>query len=471
METTTQSQTVDTRIGRLLFTHDFANGYPTKETVEKLYDELDFQRACQAYLWGLGPVSLLEWEREAAQKFGARNCDLVAYTTYQHKLGILTANATTPYVCGFINLAQTGPVVIEIPAGATAGLVNDFWHRIVSDMGIPGPDQGEGAKYLVVGPGQPDVAKDGYRVARSSTLSILWGTRILDPDPEKGKAILGAIRAYPYTQRNSPPPMRILTPPAGKAWLGVQPRGLTYWERLAEFIEREPVQERDHFILAMLKPLGIEKGQPFRPDERQKRLLTEAALVGEAMAKTNAFDKRFAGARYWADRHWKELMMVHPLQRTEHYDQLDERAAYTYEASTTSMAMISRTPGVGQAYLGAYMDEDGEGLDGTKTYRLRVPTNVPAKNFWSVTIYDVDTRCLINNKEQIADRSSRQPDLVKSTDGSVDLYIGPKAPAGFEKNWIPIVPGKAWFCYFRLYAPTEAHFEKKWTLPDFEKVK
>lgn len=466
-----ENTTVETRIGKLYFTHDFANGIPTKESVKKLYDELDFQRACQAYLWGLGPVSFMEWQREAEQKFGAGNLDLVSYETYEQKLGILTANATTPYLAGFSNLGETGPLVIEIPVGPTAGLVNDFWHRIVSDMGLTGPDQGKGAKYVVVGPGQSVEAGDSYRVIRSSTLSIFWGTRILAPDPEKGKALRDGIRAYPYAKRANPPKMRVLSPPAGKAWLGVQPRGLAYWERLAEFIEREPVQERDRLILAMLKPLGIEKGKPFKPDERQKKILVEAALVGEAMAKANAFDKRFEGARYWDEGHWEELMMVHPTQRTEHFDQLDERAAYTYEASTTSMAMISRTPGVGQAYLGAYRDKQGEGFYGSKTYRLRVPASVPAKNFWSVTVYDVATRCLIDNPQRQADRSSRQTDLVKNADGSIDLYVGPKAPTGFETNWIPSVPGRAWFCYFRLYAPTEAHFNKTWTLPDFDLVK
>ena len=213
----------------------------------------------------------------------------------------------------------------------------------------------------------------------------------------------------------------------------------------------------------------IEKGKEFNPTERQKKILIEAALVGEAMAKTISFNKRFEGAHYWENGSWKELMMVHPTQKTEFYDQLDERAAYTYEASTTSMAMISKTPGLGQAYLGAYQDKEGNGLDGSKTYKLIIPADVPAKNFWSLTVYDVATRCLINNPQRLADRSSRN-ELIKNEDGTIDLYVGPEAPEGFEKNWIPSVKGKGWFCYFRLYGPTEAHFDKTWNLPDFEIV-
>jgi hypothetical protein len=157
-------------------------------------------------------------------------------------------------------------------------------------------------------------------------------------------------------------------------------------------------------------------------------------------------------------------------QEAEFYTQLDERAAWFYEASSTSKGMVTTTPGVGSIYLGSYKDKAGDWLDGANTYRLHVPPHAPVKDFWALTIYDVDTRTLIANKQQMAARTSRQPDLVKNADGSVDLYVGPKAPAGFEKNWIPSVPGKAWFAYFRLYAPTEAHFDRTWILPDFEKV-
>lgn len=144
--------------------------------------------------------------------------------------------------------------------------------------------------------------------------------------------------------------------------------------------------------------------------------------------------------------------MLDPSQESEFYSQLDERTDYFYEAVTTMKGMVSKTPGVGQAYLGAYeLYKDGSRFDGGKTYRLRVPPHAPAKQFWSVTLYDVDTRSFIINKEEIADRSSRM-DLVKNADGSVDIYMGPQAPRGFEKNWIPTVPGRGWFTLFRLYA-------------------
>ena len=145
-------------------------------------------------------------------------------------------------------------------------------------------------------------------------------------------------------------------------------------------------------------------------------------------------------------------------------------ASYTYEAIGTNQAMATEIPGVGQAYLGAYKDSEGKWLDGTNNYKLHIPPNAPAKQFWSITLYDVDTRCMINNEQQIADKSSRM-DLLTNEDGSVDLYFGPTAPEGKEQNWISTVPNQGFFAYLRLYAPLEPYFERTWVLPDIEKVK
>ena len=461
-----QNTVVETRIGTLSFDH----GLPTEETVAQLFDDLDFQRACQAYLWGLPLVAMAEWQRANANIFAARSGDIVIYDNYRDKLGILTANATTPYLISFVNLAETGPLVVDLPAGPNASSVLDFWQRSITDMGQTGPDKGEGGKYLIVGPGQTEPADAaGYLVFHSTTMNVWPGFRALDPGPGKAQQWTRQVRIYPYSQRNSPPEQRFLTP-GGKAWQQTQSRGITYWERLAGIINQEPVQERDRIMMALLKPLGIEKGKPFQPDARQKRILEEAALVGEAMAKANSFDKRFAGSRYRPETHWDYVIAVDWTHEAEFYRQLDELSAYCYEATATTKGMANASVGVGQAYLGSYRDKDGHAFDGARTYRLHVPPNAPAKNFWSVTLYDLDTRCFIENKEEIADRSSRM-DLVKHADGSVDLYFGPTAPKGFEKNWIPTVRGKAWFTYLRLYGPLEAYFDKSWPLPDIELVK
>jgi len=249
-----------------------------------------------------------------------------------------------------------------------------------------------------------------------------------------------------------------------------QPRGMAYWQVLSEIIEREPVHERDRLFMAMLKPLGIEKGKPFKPDARQTKLLTEGAVVGEAMAKAIDFEKQFESAHYSDGRRWHFSLVLDPSQRSENYDQLDERAAWFYEARTTSAGMVTKTPGVGQIYLGTYKDKAGGWLDGGKTYKLTVASNAPVAQFWSLTIYDVETRALIDNQTQQADRSSRM-DLKKNPDGSVDVYVGPKAPKGLESNWVQSIPGRSWFAYFRLYGPTQPFFDRSWVLSDIEQVK
>ncbi len=282
--------------------------------------------------------------------------------------------------------------------------------------------------------------------------------------------LLEKIEIYPYAERENPKPRGYITP-GGKPWLAAQPRGMIYWERLADIINREPVYERDRFFMAMLAPLGIEKGKPFKPDARQKRILTEATLVGEAMAKANDFEKRMEDAHYVDGSKWEFATVCPPDQRREHYDALDGRAAWLYEAVTNDVAMHGQKTGKGQVYMAAYKDKDGDWLDGGTNYVLNVPPNAPAEAFWSMTIYDVDTRCLIVNEQKIADRSSRM-DLHENKDGSVTLYIGPKKPEGERaKNWLPTVKGKAWFPYFRFYSPKKALLDRSWILPDIEKAK
>ena len=401
--------------------------------------------------------------------FGADDGDFITYTTYKDKLGILTANLTTPYVFAIANLARTGPLVLELQPGLNASVISDFWQKGVVAVGAMGPDQCKGGKYLILPPdsNMPDVK--GYFMARMPTQNFALGLRALDPDEEKGMAWIHSLQLYPYAKRNNPPKSKFIEA-GGKKWSQMQPRGMAYWERLADIINNEVVQEHDRVMMAMLKPLGIEKGKPFNPNDRQKKILIEAALVGEAMAKANTYEKRFDDVLYRPETHWKYVIFWDWTHETEYYHQLDELAAYTYEAVGTNSAMTSQKPGFGQAFLGAYKDSKGTWLDGGSTYRLHIPPAPPMKQFWSVTVYDVDTRCPIDNKQQIADRSSRM-DLIKNDDGSVDLYFGPKAPKGKEQNWIPTVPGKGWFTYLRLYAPTEPYFERSWKLPDIENIR
>jgi hypothetical protein len=451
------------RIGDIELEH----GYPTLATAQRLYDEIDFQRACQAYLWALPTMAMQEWQREHRETFDAGSMDYVDYFTFTDKLGLLTANATTPYVMAFPDLEETGPLVMEVPAGPTAGGLTDFWQRPLSDSGQTGPDKGQGGRYLVLGPGHEDIEADGYYVVRSPTRNVWFAHRSLDPDLEKAKALAGQFAIYPYADRDKPSTTRHIAPD-GRPWTGTQPRGMDYWAGLAKIIDLEPALERDRMILAMLAPLGIEKGKPFAPDERQREILIEAAKVGEVMARTIGYEKRFENARVWPGLQWElSLSLQETSQELAHRTQLDERVSWFYEAVGVSIGMMGRVVGAGQVYLEASKDKDSAWLDGGHSYRLHVPKDVPVAQFWSVTVYDNETRCFVDTGVQ-PDRSSRN-DIVVNDDGSVDLFFGPTVPAGApESNWIQTIAGKGWFSYFRLYAPTQPFFDRSWALEDFE---
>lgn len=330
---------------------------PRREDLGQVFDELDYQLACQVYLWALPLVSYAQWQKQHREVFGATNVDVVHYVTYADRLGLITANATTPYILTFIDLGDTGPLVIELPPGPTAGGISDFWQREFGVMGEMGPDADRGGKHLIVPPGAEPPEDDELRVLRSTGMNVMFGFRTLDPDPARAKVLVDAVRIYPYTQRDDPPRTRVLSP-AGQPWSGDQPRGLEYWVRLHEIYQREIVDERDRFYLAMLRQLGIEPGKPFAPDARLRALLEQASAAGELMAQANSFAKRFDGSRYWPDRQWDLVLpMDNSGQRGPHYDELLERTSWFYEAVSFSEAMRSQTPGKGQAYLGAYTDE------------------------------------------------------------------------------------------------------------------
>jgi hypothetical protein len=454
---------VDTPIGTL----EFSNQYPGKASLDTLLDAMDFHGATQAYLWGIPITSFANFQYYTDHVFKVRQGELVKTTNREQKLGILTANATTPYIIGTVNLSETGPFVVDLPAGAIAGMIDDFWQRPVTDLGLPGPDKGKGGKYLITPPGYSGEKPSGYTVFESPTNNIFIGIRLLDADQKKADALQAKVGTYAYKDRSNPPKNKFPAPSA-QYFFG-PPRGMAYWERLHEILNREVVAERDRLFMAMLKRIGIEKGKPFNPDERQKKLLEEAAFVGEAMAKANDLAKRTTDP-YWPGAQWKIALGLDPSQRQKNYDELDERAEWMYEAVTTSAGMVTTTPGVGSIYLASYADKDGDWLEGGKSYTLHVPANPPAEQFWSVAVYSWDTRTLIDNKQKRSAQSSRQ-DLIKNADGSVDLYYGPTAPKGKEKNWVQTIPGQGWWVYLRFYAPTEAYFNKSWAMPDFEKVK
>jgi len=462
-------ETKDTRIGKL----SFENGYPSKDTATKLYDEMDFQRATQAYLWAFPAVSNQSIQVGLFRDLGADFNDIVGFDKFlDTKSLFLTGNTTTLYALIIVNLAKDGPVVLENPPGLTAGMVDDFWFRSVTEVGRTGPDAGKGGKFLLVPPDyKGDVPAQGYFVVRATmnNNNILVRFLVQGDDVAGAVATMKKLRVYPYSQRENPKPNRTFSA-TGKAIDSLEPEGLEYWKRLSDVINNNPVHERDRFFVAMLKPLGIEKGKPFAPDERQKRILEEGARVGKAMAAVNAFEARLQGANWYPGTNWMASVLLDPAQESRNYSQLDERLHWFFIATYMNPHMALTEPGPGSVYIQTFKDKGGQWLDGAKNYRLRVPANAPAKDFWSITVYDTKTRSMIQNAANLAALTSRDK-LKVNGDGSVDLWFGPEVPKGFEGNWVDTRPSKGFFLWFRSYSPTAAFFDKTWSLPDVEEVK
>ncbi len=446
----------------------FERGLPTKETVGLMYNALDFQRAVEGYIWATPMVHYDEWRRQMKEQLGLDYGDVAIWDNFcDPKTVGLTPNSTTIYAATHLDSA-VGPIVIESPPGAL-GMIDDIWQRPICDVGPFGPDKGEGGKFLVLPPDfEGDAPSDGYFVVRSPSRVFGYLVRGLVSSRDDVKAAgenLRKVRIYPLSQKDNPPEMKFLSV-SGKPLNLLPPTDFRYWERVAEIINREPVHERDRLILGMLAPLGIEKGKPFEPNERQKQILTKAAAMGNVMCQTIGFAKR--SGEYVPGSKWGFMITMNADQRAEHYDQIDERTDYTYQGIWVGEGMIKKLIGKGSQYIGAYSDPDDEWFDGGKNYTLHVPAKVPAERFWSVTVYDSLTRSQIVNgglKPAVGSYSG----LEFNADGSVEIYFGPKAPKGKEKNWIQTVPGKSWFVFFRLYGPTEAFFDRSWVLPNVEK--
>ena len=305
---------------------------------------------------------------------------------------------------------------------------------------------------------------------------LLYFYRVLGTgeDAEKLKT---AVTAYKLSDAANPPKTKYLTfnpKPEDKVFIGTAPEGMEYWELVNAYVQKEPMADRDRFFYAWLKDLGIEKGKPFNPTAYQKEILLEGVKTGMAMGQAIAFNKtkeKFASSLYGNDSGWEDAMAgMNPKIDLETYSMFNERTSYTFEAVTTSAGMVSRVAGKGSAYLGSYYDADGNALMGGNNYSLHMEPNPPAANFWSITVYDIANRLIIQNDTKRADLSSRSEDLVTNSDGSVDLYFGPEAPEGKENNWIQSNKGESFFVYLRLYGPEKAYFDQTFPMNKIEKT-
>lgn len=458
---------IDTPIGDI----QLEDSYFNSEASQKLFDELDYQRASQAYLWSIPLVGFAAWRDNQIDSYGASNpSDFVVLKSLKEKRGIVTANLTTPYIFNFSDLSK-GAIRIEYPAGQTAGGVLDAWQRPVFDLGLTGPDQGKGTTYVLVGPNQ-DPAKyqaDGVHVFQSATNNVMIGLRILDTDPKYFDTFTSTYKMGPADGKVAP--SNFITD-KDVEWSGTPPRGLDYWAMLAAIIDQEPVRDIDKAWMGMLEPLGIAKGKAFEPDQRQQGILLKGAAMGELMTRNLQVNPRYVEP-YWADTSWYKSFDFQTEQETDLIQQIDQRGTWFYEAVSSTKGMLDPQPGSGQIYMTSKRDSKGELLRADRNYRLHVPADVPVGQFWALTLYSENTRRPYDNGgTELSDVSldSRMQQLKYNDDGSIDLYVGAQAPKGKESNYLKTVEDDGWFVYFRLYAPEQAFFDKSFELPDFELI-
>jgi hypothetical protein len=449
------------RIDSPFGTLSFFDGVPSAETVDVIYDALDLIRGIDVFLNCLPGASVFALRR-GLRSIGVETPAFIAYTDPSaDSVGLAsTANTETTYGTTFLDLKEWGPTVIESPPGSLC-VVDDFWFRYVADMGIPGPDKGQGGKYLYLPPGYDGEVPEGYFVFRSPTYTNWVVLRALGGVPDIQKT-----RIYPLADAGSPP-VNTWINMARTAFNTVHANDFTFFEEVNELVQEEPVDALDAERAGQLAAIGIANGQPFTPDERMRSILEQAARIGAGMARATAYAPRDPQATLYGT--WKNAFVggSHEFLRNG-ARLLDARAQFHYIATVITPAMAHAQVGAGSAYAYTVHDSGGDVLDGGRTYQLHVDPDPPAKNFWAVDIYDTQTRSLLQVPSTIHPAlASTTGKLQANDDGSYDLYFGPSAPEGKQSNWVQTARGKSWFPLFRLYGPLQAWFDQTWTLNEF----
>jgi hypothetical protein len=502
--------TVKTRLGTL----NFRDGVPSDETVEKVYDQLDFSRGVEAFLNSFQGASLAAI-RKGFLESGVQDNDFFLFSELMDSNSLfLTGNADTVYLWGFVDLSD-GPMVVDIPKlslpSTMLGCIDDMWFGWITDFGAPGPDRGHGGRYLVVGPDYNGPLPDsGFHVSHSRTnvVTVVGRAFMIDNDPSGPVAeIKESFRVYPYTPgaegtavatylageaplaADAEIPETKFVEGSGKAFSTIAPNDYSYWELINEVVQAEPADAGDPEILGQLAAVGIVKGKPFAPDKRMKGILEDAVAVGNAAARTALFaprEEEGEGFAYYEGSDWRNPLfsggyefLDPPPQITaegvvpaesDGARKLNSRIAFFYLATVITPAMCMHLTGIGSQYLLATRDSDGENLDGAKTYKLNLPAGIPFERFWSVMLYDNQTRSMLQTGQPKPDLGSQSGTVAENDDGSIDLYFGPECPDGAENNWLQTVPGKGYIPLLRFYSPKASFFDKSWQPSEIEVV-
>lgn len=450
---------------------DFFDGTPSEETIRKTYDFLDISRGAEAFLNGI-PAASVYAVLEGLKDIGMKPGDLGIFEELADARSLLlTANSTTMYCFTEINV-KDGPIVVEVPPGVL-GPVDDAYFRWVTDIGLTGPDKGKGGKYLFVHRDYKGEIPEGYFVARSPTYRNLFFFRAFVKDGDlKGTAafVKKGFRSFPLAQ-GANPPQQVYQNVSGKKFNTIHANTFKFFEEINAVIQYEPADAFDPEFVGLLASIGIKKGQPFNPDTRMKKLLTEAVAIGNATARSLSFAPRKRSVYFYNDRQWTSPfagMSYEFLNNGERV--LDDRIFFHYMATGITPAMAAPRVGSGSVYAFATKDNKGQYLNGGSTYKVHMPAPIPMNNFWSFMVYSGQHRSMLETDQKLAGLDSNDKVVKPNTDGSYTLWFGPTAPKGHEGNWIQTMPGKSYNVLLRLYGPLQPWFDKTWKPGDFERV-
>ncbi len=467
---------------------------PTAETAAKLRDELLFQRATQAYLWAMPLINTMGMYDGFKDVYGVGyNIMAIWEKRLDAKTHITTPNSDLIYGISFANLAETGPLVFEAPP-KLQGILLDMWQRPIpcdtkpfaGDLGLPGPDGGAGGKFLILPPGYQGEVPAGHYIYRSGTNGVFIFLRSfyqsLD-NIQPAVDVLKQCRIYPFGKKDSAKAM-VFNYASGKRHDMLPRTDVKAFEQLKWLADAEGGNLAGTDGMGFLAALGIVKGQPFNPDAKTREILSKAAMTAYKTSRVIGLAEAVGGHDFhiFKDRQW-----VNPVNNArtnfrsplwdlsftsveQPFVNIDARTWFFTDYYSISPGMVSMSPGKGAFYMIAFKDADGQWLDGEHSYTVRLPKDIPAGLFWSLTLYEAENASGLDNGQPFPSLGKLNKP-AQEADGSTILYIGPKAPAGKEGNWLATPPGRGYFAILRLYGPAESAIDFSWKPGDFEKVK
>lgn len=465
---------VETSIGTL----NFKDGVPSQQTMDTLYNNLDTMRATEVFMNAI-PMASMEALRVGHEKMGLTSSNQVMLfdDLMDSNPLFLTGNTDTVYASAFLDLERDGPTVVEIPPGMGPTTVNDAFFRFVTDMGVVGPDKGQGGKYLILPPNYDGPVPEGYHVSQSTSYTNWFIARGFLKDGKTDAAVNSyhtGLKIYPLAKKGEQPKMEFISG-SGKSFNTIHANDDHFYDEIKTVIDKEPIEFIDPEMRGLIATIGIQKGKPFAPDARMQKILEDGAAIGNATARALMFNPRTENAYIWNDRNWKTAFIGNDYQwlieEGNGGRNLDARTYFFYMATVNTPAMALKMVGKGSKYAIVDKSAQGEYFDGGKNYKLTIPANVPAKNFWSVVAYDTQTRSELQTSQPFPSKNDKRDEMIENSDGSIDLYFGPKAPKGKEANWIQTVPNKGWFTILRVYGPLEPWYDGTWKPSDITEVK